>query len=258
MLKNVFLAFVRDAGKTKLTRPDRRGRQPLPPGCAPLHSPRLVHATFVPCYQYATAAVKRQEKMFFPSTGSSRSAPRRAPAGRRWPWKSACIRKSRAGRKRAPVRRFQNQMRGVGEQRFLGARRRAPEQEHNRPAAPVQKFDHAVGKRLPADSPHGSSAAAPDGQDRVEQQNAPLSPAAQVAALGARDSPGRRAARQNILQRRRQGHARIDREAQAVGLARAMVRVLAEDDGPHLFIGRCTQGAEHLLRRRIALRPAVP
>ena len=47
------------------------------------------------------------------------------------------------------------------------------------------------------------------------------------------------------------GHAAAHREAQPVGLARAVVRVLAEDQHPRLGVRREVQGGEHLVVRRV-------
>ena len=55
----------------------------------------------------------------------------------------------------------------------------------------------------------------------------------------------------DVDQRRRQGDAVAHREAQPVGLPRAVVRVLAEDDDAGVGVRREVQGGEHLVRRRV-------
>ncbi|MCY1536697.1 hypothetical protein D9M68_721620 [compost metagenome] len=54
----------------------------------------------------------------------------------------------------------------------------------------------------------------------------------------------------DVLQRRRRRHARLHREAQAVGLARTVVGILADDDHFHLLQRRGVQRIEDQRSRR--------
>ncbi len=51
----------------------------------------------------------------------------------------------------------------------------------------------------------------------------------------------------NIAQRRRHGHVGLHRKAQAVGLARAVIGVLADDADLGVLIGRVVKGVKNIV-----------
>ena len=92
---------------------------------------------------------------------------------------------------------------------------------------------------------------------RVEQQHALARPRLEVAVVGHVRRRGRRASSRWMLTSDGGiGHARAHREAQAVGLARAVVRVLAEDQHPRRRVRREVERGEHLVVGRVHGVPA--
>ncbi|MNM73795.1 hypothetical protein D3C81_855360 [compost metagenome] len=91
------------------------------------------------------------------------------------------------------------------------------------------------------------------GHGRVQQQHALLGPTLQVAVVGNRDVQVALQLFVDVDQRRRRGDARLYRKAQAVGLARAVIRVLAEDHHLDLLQRRRIERIENQWAGRIDL-----
>ncbi|MNM61961.1 hypothetical protein D3C81_732740 [compost metagenome] len=90
----------------------------------------------------------------------------------------------------------------------------------------------------------GAHLALLDGQRGVEQQHALLGPVLQAAVVGRVDVQVALELLEDVLQRRRHRHARLHREAQAMGLAGAVIGVLADDHHLHLVQRRRVQRIE--------------
>ncbi|CAH0321498.1 hypothetical protein SRABI112_05338 [Pseudomonas mediterranea] len=114
-------------------------------------------------------------------------------------------------------------------------------------------FDHPVGKMLPALARMGVGIGALHGHGGIEQQHALVGPALQVAVVGDVDVQVALQFLEDIHQRRRRGYARLHRKAQAMGLARAVVRVLTEDHDLDLVQWRGIEGIEDQRSRRVDL-----
>ena len=111
----------------------------------------------------------------------------------------------------------------------------------------VDGADDLVGERLPSLALVRGGLPGPHGQRGVEQQHALACPALEVAVRRDGRRRGRRQLLVDVDQRRRDAHPALHREAQPVGLPRAVVRILAEDH--HLGVGvrREVQRGEHLV-----------
>lgn len=133
----------------------------------------------------------------------------------------------------------------------------APEDEHGWIGPLGHCADHRVGDLLPALGLVGVRLAAADRQHRVEQEDALLGPRHQIAVV--RDGQAELVVHLlvDVAQGRRRLHARLDREAQTVPLALAVVGVLAEDEHLHPVVRRGLERGEDLLTRRIH-RPLGP
>ena len=150
------------------------------------------------------------------------------------------------------------------QQRALGLRMTAPQHEHTLVADACQMLQQAIGDALPAALGVAGCLTLLNRQHGVEQQHALLRPAFEIA----------RRARQllaelgfdflvDVAQARRHTHTLRHRERQPVRLrnlaaidgARAVIRVLAEDDDAHVVHRRQVQRTEHVGREdRLARR----
>ena len=113
------------------------------------------------------------------------------------------------------------------DQRLLPARRRAPQDEHDPLGLGAHRADHLVGERLPPLALVRGGLAAAHGQGRVEEQHALRRPGFEAPVVGRIDPEVGVELLQDVLQRRRRRHPGPHREAETVGLAGAVVRVLA-------------------------------
>ena len=87
------------------------------------------------------------------------------------------------GGKGAWVRGGEHMMVRVGDQRALALGEVTPEQKDDRLFPLVEQCNDTVGELLPADAAMACRHAAAHGQHRVEQQDAVLRPAGEIAAL---------------------------------------------------------------------------
>mmetsp|Transcript_72965 Transcript_72965/g.194738 ORF Transcript_72965/g.194738 Transcript_72965/m.194738 type:complete len:222 (+) Transcript_72965:229-894(+) len=125
--------------------------------------------------------------------------------------------------------------------RPLLLRRIAPEQEDQRRSHPgVQRVHHGVGELGPAQVFVAERVPLPHRQQRVEQKHPLLSPCCQVPrrVLGEADLFV------DVPQARRNRNPLRHAEAQAHGLLRPVVRVLADDHHPDLLQGSELEGRE--------------
>ena len=132
-------------------------------------------------------------------------------------------------RQRRRVRRLQHEVLGRVDERRLLLRVAAPQHEHDRLCLRVDLADDRVGEALPAAVAVRGRAAHLDGQHAVEQQHALARPMFEQAVAGPRDAEVDSPAPCRCWRGSAAGGRLGDREAQAVRLARTVVRVLAED-----------------------------
>ena len=154
-------------------------------------------------------------------------------------------------RQRRRMHRRQHQMLGRVDQLLLALGMGAPQHEHQMRLMLADHFDDPIGEKLPALARVGIGVGALDGHGGVEHQHALVGPALQVAVVGDVDVQVALELFIDVHQRRRRRHARLHREAQTVGLARAVVRVLAEDHHLDLVQRRRVERVENHRARRI-------
>ena len=128
----------------------------------------------------------------------------------------------------------------------------APQHEHEMLPVLAEQADDLVGEGLPPVSAMAEGLVGTHGEAGVEQEHALAGPAAQIAALGDGRAGLGLYLQEDVAQRGRKIHPVIHAEAEAVGLARSVVGVLAQDD--HLdLVGRCAvEGVEDEVSRRVA------
>ena len=148
---------------------------------------------------------------------------------------------------------LEHQMVGVCDELFLAARIAAPEQEDDGPLMRVELLDDGVGEVGPADLAVAVGLTAAHGQGGVEQQDALLGPGDQAAGVRRGQAHIILQLGENILQAGRQRHARPHRKTQPLGLSRAVIGVLPEQDGLDVGVGRVAQGVKDVLHGRIDL-----
>src|SRR5688500_10538610 len=149
------------------------------------------------------------------------------------------------------MRRLQHQVARAVDQLALGLGVAAPEQEHEVLALAVEGVDAGIGESLPALALVRTGLAALDRQHRVQQQYALVCPGQQAAVVGPRQAEVALDLLEDVLERGRYRHARQDREAQPVRLARPMVGILAEDHDLDLLERRGVQRGEDVRSRGI-------
>ncbi|MNN38170.1 hypothetical protein D3C81_1521540 [compost metagenome] len=105
----------------------------------------------------------------------------------------------------------------------------APQQEHGAGLVFADHLDDPVGEMLPTFIGMGRRRGPFHGHGGVEQQHALVGPGLQATVVGDVDVEVALEFLVDVEQRRRRGDARLHRKAQPMGLAGAVVRVLAED-----------------------------
>ena len=128
----------------------------------------------------------------------------------------------------------------------------SPEHIDQMLALACKGLDGGVGEVAPAQHGVAVGLVGPHRERGVEQQHALARPALQVAAGGHGSAHVLLYLLEDVLQRGREGHAVLHREAQAVSLAGLVVGVLADDDHLHLVEGAQVEGIEDEAARRIA------
>lgn len=132
-----------------------------------------------------------------------------------------------------------------------------PEDEDQVVAVAREAAYDLVGELLPALSLVRSGPVGLDGEGGVEQQH-PLGCPTRQIAVGRERGPGVGAhLLEDVDQRGGHPHARIDREAQAVCLSRAVIGILPEDDDLDFVEGTRVEGGENFSRRREDLARGV-
>ena len=129
----------------------------------------------------------------------------------------------------------------------LPASRRAPEDEDDALLLVVDRAQHLVGEDLPALALVRRRPGLADRQRRVEQQHTLARPVVEASVAGRRDAQVGLELLEDVLQRRRRWYPPAHREAQAVRLPGAVVRVLAQDHGLDLGVRGQVQRGEDLV-----------
>ena len=156
------------------------------------------------------------------------------------------------GTERTGMRAPEHQMaRGVDEG-CLAACGGAPQHEHEMLPVLAEQADDLVGEGLPPVSAMAEGLAGTHGEAGVEQEHTLAGPAAQIAALGDGGTGLGLYLLEDIAQRGREIHPVIHAEAKPMGLARAMIGVLAQDDHLDLAERRTVESIEDEMPWRIA------
>ncbi|MNF58401.1 hypothetical protein D3C84_399530 [compost metagenome] len=121
---------------------------------------------------------------------------------------------------------------------------RAPQQKHQMRLMLAGQFDDPVGEMLPALARMGVGSGALHSHGGIEHQHPLVGPALQATVAWNVDVQVALELFIDIQQRRRCRDARLHREAQAMGLARAVIRVLSQDDHFDLVQRRGVEGIE--------------
>ena len=126
-------------------------------------------------------------------------------------------------------------MSGEVDEVLLPAGRGSPEDERDSVGLAVDGADHLVGEGLPAPAGVRRGGVGSHGEHRVEQQHPLPGPGLEAAVAGVGNAEIALEFPVDVRQRGRHAHTLRDAEAQAVGLTRPVVRILAEDE--HLGLG---------------------
>ncbi len=178
------------------------------------------------------------------------------------------------GREGRRMRTFEHAVFAPIDEHLLVAGVASPKQEDDVRTIGGKRLDGSVGECLPTLACMTVGHASLHGERSVEQQDALVGPCAEVAAvgqgrgtshrpwIGTRHHHGRLSelAHQflvDVEQRRREGNARLHREAQAMSLPRFVIGILSEDDNLHLVERRAVEGFEDEASGRIARRGLV-
>ena len=130
--------------------------------------------------------------------------------------------------------------------------RSAPKHEDEVVASTIEGSNGSVREGLPTLATMAESLMLPDGEARVEQEDALLCPTSQVAALWDGCSRLGLYLLEDVLERGRELYAVVDAEAESVRLSWAVIGVLTEDDDTHL-VERCRiEGVEDEPTGRVA------
>ena len=145
---------------------------------------------------------------------------------------------------------LQHQVRAacVGHERRLGLSMRAPEHEHLRARVFSHCIHNFVSEHLPSKLGMTCRTSFLDRQRAVQQQHALPCPGQQAARGRRRQAQVALKFLEDVAQARRQRLPGRHRKRQPFGLPGAVVRVLAEDQYPHLRQGRQRQRPEHIGR----------
>ena len=115
-----------------------------------------------------------------------------------------------------------------------------------------QSLNGGIGELLPAQRSVAVGLVGTYRQRSVQQQHALLCPARQVARGRNRCAEVGLYLLEDVLQRRREHHPVLHREAQPVGLSRLVVRVLSDDHHFRLVEWAEVEGVENEFARRVA------
>ena len=131
-------------------------------------------------------------------------------------------------------------------ERCLASGVAAPEDEYEVLAVGAEGLYRGVGELFPSFALVAGSLVCPHGERGVEQQHSLLGPARQIACRGDWCAQVELYLLENVLQGGRERHSVAYGEAEPVGLARLVVRVLADDYHLHVVERTEVEGVEYL------------
>ena len=139
---------------------------------------------------------------------------------------------------------------GTNDQRLLLPGRRAPEHEHDPFGLGRDRADHCIGEGLPPPPLMGVRLVGANSERGVQEQHPLTGPGREISMKRPRDAHIGVELFEHVDQRRRRRRGRAHREAQPVGLAGSVVRILAQDHDLHFGERREVQRREDLVLRR--------
>ena len=131
---------------------------------------------------------------------------------------------------------LQYQMVGIGNKPHFLLGVSSPQQENYGLFALIEKLYHPVREYLPAHALVGISLSLPNSQNSVHKQNAAVSPLFQVPVGRGRYTQIGVQLLINVLERRRDSRAFLNRKAKPVSLTRSVVRILPDNDRLYVVI----------------------
>ena len=138
----------------------------------------------------------------------------------------------------------------------FGCEGTSPQDKHDRVALLVDLADHRIGEPFPAFPTVRMSRVGPHRKNGVQQQNALPSPGGQMASSAIGQPRSSCSSRKILTSDGGGGTPGMHGEAQPVGLARVVVRILAQQKHADAIVRSHFQRRENLLGRRIDRVPA--
>ncbi len=148
------------------------------------------------------------------------------------------------------MRRFDDRVLERVEKGDLGASVSTPKNEHESPLLGTEDSNRHVSKRFPTYVPMATRFMGTHGENGVEQENPLLGPSLQKAVLRWGHPDVGLEFPVDVAEGWGDSYPMPDRESESMGLPRAVVGVLAEDDDPHV-VKRHLEGTEDLSCRRV-------
>lgn len=163
----------------------------------------------------------------------------------------AASEESLVGTKRGGVGRFEDEVFGLVDEDLFFLGELAPEEEDDMFFAGRHLRDHGIGELGPADLGVAHGFIGAYGERGIEEEDALLGPVSEVAVVGDGHTDILTQFFKDIDEGGWRGDGFLDGEAEAVGLAGAMVGVLSQQDDLDLIEGSSVEGVEDKAAGRI-------
>lgn len=146
----------------------------------------------------------------------------------------------------ARVRRTQNSVFGGVDHGGFFSRSTPPQHKHQSGLSFVQHLNDAIGESFPPLTPMTVGLMGSNRQHRIQQQHSLIGPMGQLTVSGNRHANARVQLFENVLQRWGRPDTPTNREAQPVGLAFTVVRILTQHDHSDAIKRGAFKRFEHL------------
>ena len=139
------------------------------------------------------------------------------------------------GRQGRRMHRFQHEVARLVNHISLSPCKASPQHIDDMVTLRGKRMNGCIGECLPSQRGMAVGKMCPHRECGIEQQHPLLRPSGKVSRLGNRTAQGIVYLLEDVLQRRRERHPVLHREAQSMRLSRLMIRVLADDYHLHLL-----------------------